>query len=92
MSLQYLPSAARLSTRGYATATTAPDKLRQAFSYCVDQVRTHDYENYVWCTQLPKVIYFSFILYSIFKKKNSTKILIDTGNKIEIENIHYALI
>lgn len=31
------------------------DALRQAFSYCVTQVRSHDYENYVWCTQLPKV-------------------------------------
>lgn len=57
MNASSLRSAARLTHRGYATAiaAAAPDKLRQAFSYCIDQVRTYDYENYVWCTQLPKV-------------------------------------
>jgi hypothetical protein len=51
---------AALLARGLSTSAPAPppasaDKLRQAFGHCVDQVRTHDYENYVWCTQLPKV-------------------------------------
>ena len=55
MSFSAIRSVARHS-RGYATAA-APggDKIRQAFAYCVDQVRTNDYESYVWCTQLPKV-------------------------------------
>jgi hypothetical protein len=36
-------------------ATTNDDALRTAFSYCVDQVKRYDYENYVWAVQLPKV-------------------------------------
>ena len=41
------------------TPTATTDKIRQAFSYCVEQVRTHDYENYLWITQLPKVRLFA---------------------------------
>jgi hypothetical protein len=44
-------AAADGATRGEAGL---PD-VRQAFSYCVDQVKKHDYENYLWIMQLPKV-------------------------------------
>ena len=45
---------------GEASAAPAPpppdpQQVRLAFSYCVDQVKTHDYENWLWITQLPKV-------------------------------------
>lgn len=33
----------------------APADIRKAFAYCVEQVKKHDYENYLWVTQLPKV-------------------------------------
>ncbi|KAK9845392.1 hypothetical protein WJX81_005412 [Elliptochloris bilobata] len=45
------PSAA--STRACSSAA-AVDKNRTALSYCVNQVRTYDYENFVWLIQLPK--------------------------------------
>ncbi|EFN52015.1 hypothetical protein CHLNCDRAFT_27289 [Chlorella variabilis] len=32
----------------------APADIRKAFAYCVEQVKKHDYENYLWVTQLPK--------------------------------------
>lgn len=51
--------------RSHATATSggdgkggsngAPANVRQAFSYCVEQVKKHDYENFLWTMQLPKV-------------------------------------
>lgn len=52
-------SAASLAVRQYATAAAGPpaagDPLRLALSYCIQAVKTHDYENYVWAVQLPKV-------------------------------------
>lgn len=39
----------------FASAAAPQPDLRQAFSYCVSQVKQHDYENYLWVTQLPKV-------------------------------------
>lgn len=47
--------AAPFSTAGAASAAAPQPDLRQAFSYCVNQVKQHDYENYLWVTQLPKV-------------------------------------
>ncbi|KAI3430645.1 hypothetical protein D9Q98_005238 [Chlorella vulgaris] len=50
--------------RSHATATSggdgkggskrAPANVRQAFSYCVEQVKKHDYETFLWIMQLPK--------------------------------------
>ena len=48
-------SAAAAATASAASEPTTPEQLRQAFSYCVSQVKKHDYENYLWVTQLPKV-------------------------------------
>lgn len=52
-------SATPAATAGFASAAAAaepaPPDLRQAFSYCVSQVKKHDYENYLWVTQLAKV-------------------------------------
>ena len=41
-------------SRWCATATQ-PDKLRSAFNHCLSQLREHDYPNYVWAIQSPKV-------------------------------------
>ncbi|KAL4420852.1 hypothetical protein ABPG75_010508 [Micractinium tetrahymenae] len=46
--------AAATRTAGFASAAGAEPDLRQAFSYCVNQVKQHDYESYLWVTQLPK--------------------------------------
>lgn len=40
---------------GDAASKNNNDQIRQAFAYCVSQVQTHDYENYLWVAQLPKV-------------------------------------
>eukprot|EP00210_Caulerpa_lentillifera_P006981 g6676.t1 len=41
-------------TRSFAAIT--PKELVDAFTYCVQVVRVRDFENYLWCTQLPKDI------------------------------------
>ena len=51
----YSSAAAAAATPPAASEPTTPEQLRQAFSYCVSQVKKHDYENYLWVTQLPKV-------------------------------------
>lgn len=33
-------------------SSTSPQDIKSAFSYCVEQVRTYDYDNYVWLLQL----------------------------------------
>lgn len=38
-----------------ATSTAAPDKVRAGFDHCVSQLREHDYENFLWVMQLPRV-------------------------------------
>lgn len=53
-----------VTQRAYS-ANAGTDGLRTALSYCVNQVRTHDYENYLWCIQLPRV---SFVHENVFRK------------------------
>lgn len=51
-------AAAASSESGAAQASAAQsgeERVRSAFSYCVNQVKKHDYENFLWVTQLPKV-------------------------------------
>ncbi|GMH32690.1 hypothetical protein BSKO_00524 [Bryopsis sp. KO-2023] len=37
------------------TTQALSDDLKVSFANCVNLVRTHDYENYIWCMQLDKV-------------------------------------
>lgn len=50
-------SACFWSARWYSISSAVPpdDRTRSAFSYCINQVKSKDYEAYLWCTQLPKV-------------------------------------
>lgn len=55
-SLQTGAHTAAAADQAATSGRAAPPDVRQAFSYCVDQVKKHDYENYLWITQLPKVL------------------------------------
>ena len=44
-----------LAARSFSAAPSAEDALRTAYGYCVQQVKTHDADNYSWVVQAPKV-------------------------------------
>lgn len=42
------------NTRRFSDAAAAGSNLRAVLGYCVQQTKEHDYENYLWWTQLSK--------------------------------------
>jgi len=48
-----------LDSSGKLTRSDGSEKpnldLKSSMKYCMDQVKEHDYENYLWSTQLPVV-------------------------------------